>query len=390
MRVNVSNRDPDVEPRVSPESGSRLRPVRGSRARPIIFIAVLFLFFLSLDLLGLAFGLFGKGLAAMLIERTANPFVGLFAGILGTALAQSSSTTTSLTVALVAAGALTVEGAIPIIMGANIGTSVTNTLVSLAHVTRRSEFERAFAGATVHDLFNFITVLILFPLELTTGYLARSAILLGSAVEGIGGLRLLDPLKTIVRPVAMFVVEFLGRSGVATLIVALALLFASLKLLVDLLKAMTSGRAEEVLHRTLFRSPLRAVTAGALMTVMVQSSSITTSVMIPLVAAGVVTLEHVFPFTIGANIGTTVTALVAALSTGSAAAVTVAFSHLLFNVTGSVLIYVPPRMRAVPLALARTLGRLAVRNRLIAIGYVLMVFFVLPFLLILLSGALGA
>lgn len=363
--------------------------MRSPRAwRPVLLVVVLLAFFVGLDLLGLAFGLFGKGFAAMLVEETSNPFVGLFAGILGTALVQSSSTTTSLTVALVAAGALTVEGAIPIIMGANIGTSVTNTLVSLAHVTRRGEFERAFAGATIHDLFNLMTVAILFPLELATGVLARSSVVLASAVEGMGGLKLADPIKMVVRPISNQIIDLLGRSPVLTLVLALALLFLALKLLVDLLKAIMSGKAEQVLHQTLFRSPIAAITAGMLMTVMVQSSSITTSVMIPLVAAGIVTLEQVFPFTIGANIGTTVTALIAALSTGSVAAVTVAFSHLLFNLAGTLAVFVPPPIRRIPIAAARALGRLTVRNRLYAIVYVVGLFFLLPLLLIILSEAL--
>jgi sodium-dependent phosphate cotransporter len=356
--------------------------------RVIALAGVLLAFFLGLDLLGQAFGLFGKGFAAMLVERTSNPFVGLFVGILGTTLVQSSSTTTSLTVALVAAGALTIEGAIPIIMGANIGTSVTNSLVSLGHVTRRNEFERAFAGATVHDLFNLLTVLILFPLEMATGYLARTSTILASGIAGLGGLNLLDPIKLVIRPVALWIVQLLGNGPVLTLIVALALLFVALKMLVDLLKALMSGRAERVLHQTLFRSPIAAISAGLAMTVMVQSSSITTSVMIPLVAAGIVTLPQVFPFTVGANLGTTVTALIAALSTGSIAAVTVACSHLLFNLTGTLLVYVPPPMRAIPMALARALGRMSVRNRLYAVAYVTFVFYVLPFLLIVLTEAL--
>jgi sodium-dependent phosphate cotransporter len=191
----------------------------------------------------------------------------------------------------------------------------------------------------------------------------------------------------VIRPISTAIIQMLGRAPVPTLIVALALLFLGLKLLVDLLKALMSGRAVHVLHKTLFRSPIAAITAGMLMTVMVQSSSITTSVMIPLVAAGIVTLPQVFPFTIGANLGTTVTALIAALSTGSVAAVTVACSHLMFNVTGTLLVFVPPPMRAIPLALARALGRLTVRNRLYAVAYVAAVFFVIPFLLLLLSGA---
>ena len=354
--------------------------------RPVLLLVLLLAFFVGIDLLGLAFGLFGKGLATMLVEQTANPFVGLFAGILGTVLVQSSSTTTSLTVALVAAGGLTVDGAIPVIMGANIGTSVTNTLVSLAHVTRRVEFERAFAGATIHDLFNVITVAIMFPLELATGFLARTSVVLASAVEGMGGLKLADPVKAVVRPISSAIVDLLGRSPVLTVIFALALLFLALKLLVDLLKAIMSARAERVLHGTLFRSPIAAIVAGVVMTVMVQSSSITTSVMIPLVAAGIVSLEQVFPFTVGANLGTTVTALIAALSTGSMAAVTVAFSHLMFNLSGTVIVYVPPPIRRIPIVVARALGRLTVRNRLYAIAYVVVLFFLLPFLLILLSG----
>jgi sodium-dependent phosphate cotransporter len=128
--------------------------------------------------------------------------------------------------------------------------------------------------------------------------------------------------------------------------------------------------------------------AGLVLTVMVQSSSITTSLMIPLVGAGVVTLEQVFPYTIGANIGTTITAMLAALSTGSPAAVTVAFSHLMFNLSASVLIYVPPPLRAIPLYLARGLGRIGSRNRWMAAVYILLVFFGIPLLLLYVTGAL--
>jgi len=353
-----------------------------------LLLILLFAFFVGLDLMGLSFKLFGKGFAEALIERTSNPFVGLFIGILATTLVQSSSTTTSMVVALVAAGALTIEGAIPIIMGANIGTSVTNTLVSLAHVTRREEFQRAFAGATIHDFFNWMAVLILLPLELATGYLAKSAGYLESLLEGVGGIKLLNPLKEVVRPVSDSVVSWLGESGALVLIVGIVLLIGSLKFLVDLLKALMTGRAEKTLHRTLFRSAWSAILAGLIITVMVQSSSITTSLMIPLVGAGVVTLEQVFPFTIGANVGTTITAMLAALSTGSPAAVTVAFSHLMFNISAALLIYVPRFMRAIPLYLARILGRLASENRLLAAAYIVLAFFGLPLLMLFLTGAL--
>lgn len=85
-------------------------------------------------------------------------------GILGTVLVQSSSTFTSIIVAAIGAG-MSVHIAIPMIMGANIGTSVTNTLVAITQIGNRQEFERAFSAATVHDMFNWATVILLFTIE---------------------------------------------------------------------------------------------------------------------------------------------------------------------------------------------------------------------------------
>lgn len=358
-------------------------------ARLLTLAVVLYAFLVGLDMMGIAFKLFGSDFAERLITTTANPFVGLLIGILATSLVQSSSTTTSLTVGLVAAGALTIEGAIPIIMGANVGTSVTNTIVSMAHVTRREEFQRAFAGATLHDFFNLLAVLVLFPLELFTGYLARVSGVLTSVLQGVGGIEMFDPLKAIVRPTAEAISALVRESGTATLVIGIVLLIASLKLLVDLLEVMMSERAEQVLHGTLFRSAGAAIVAGTVMTVMVQSSSITTSAIVPLVGAGIVTLEQLFPFTIGANLGTTITAMLAALSTANPSAVAVAFAHLVFNLTASLLIYLPPPVRRIPLALAARLGKLAGENRMLAAVYILVVFFGIPLLMLFLSGALS-
>jgi len=354
--------------------------------RLVLLAGLLYTFFVGLDLMGLSFKLFGKGLAETLIEQTSNPFVGLFIGILATTLVQSSSTTTSMTVGLVAGGALTIEGAIPIIMGANIGTSVTNTMVALGHMTRPEEFRRAFAGATVHDFFNWMTVLILLPLEISTGYLARTAGALQSVIAEVGGTKLANPLKEIVRPVANWVSGTLGDSGALTLAAGIFFVFLALKFLVDVLRSVFSQRAERLLHKTLFRSAIAAMGAGCLMTAAVQSSSITTSVVIPLVGAGVVSLEQLFPFTIGANIGTTVTAMLAALASGSPAAITVALSHFLFNISGTLLVYPIKAIRNIPLSLARALGDIAVRNRFLAGLYIIVMFYLIPLLMLFVAG----
>jgi sodium-dependent phosphate cotransporter len=349
----------------------------------VLLAVVLYAFLVSIGLLGSSFKLFGKGLASQLIEMTSNPMVGLVAGVLATTLAQSSSTTTSITVSMVAAGALTIEGAIPVIMGANIGTSVTNTLVSMGHITRPEEFRRAMAGATVHDFFNLCCVLLLLPLELATGYLHWIATTMSDLFSGAGGMAFSSPLKAMTEPAVSLLLELVGKNPTIGVILALVLMYIALKFLVDLAKGIVVQRSGRFLNRYLFGAPLVAMLFGVAMTVMVQSSSITTSMVVPLVGAGILTLEAVFPFTLGANVGTTVTAMLAALATGNIAAVTVAFAHLFFNLTGITIIYPIKPLRQIPLALARKLAVLTSQKRMYAIVYVIGVFYVVPLVLIL-------
>ena len=146
-----------------------------------------------------------------------------------------------------------------------------------------------------------------------------------------------------------------------------------------------------MVSRGLYTSPIVAMILGIVVTVMVQSSSITTSLLVPLAGAGLITLEQAFPITIGANIGTTVTAFLAALAvTGpnALAGVTIAVVHLLFNVSATALIYPVTRIREIPLSMARRLARLAVRSKAMAIAYILILFYGLPALFALLNRAL--
>lgn len=351
-------------------------------------VLVLFLFFVSLELMGASFKLMGKDVARVLLETTENPFVGLFIGILVTSLVQSSSTVTSMVVGLVAGGGLTVAGAIPVVMGANVGTSVTNTFVSLGHITRKDEFRRAFAGATVHDFFNLLAVLVLFPLELFTGVISKSAGVLARGVGGLGGADLLSPLKLVTEPVTNAIIGLAGENGGVVLLLGVLGLFVALRYLVVLLRALLLGRSERLLHKYVFGTPMKALLFGVLITVMVQSSSITTSVMVPLVGAGIVTVAQIFPFVLGANVGTTITAILAALvlaaggGAGGEAALQVAFAHLCFNVFGILIIWPLPAVRTIPIRLAEGLGALAIKNRGYAFGYIALVFFILPVLII--------
>ncbi|MXY08414.1 MAG: Na/Pi cotransporter family protein [Rhodothermaceae bacterium] len=358
-------------------------------------LAILFCFFVSLELMGTSMKLLGEGFAEQLIQTTSNPFIALFIGILATSLVQSSSTVTSLAVSAVAGGGLTVAGAIPIVLGANVGTSVTNTIVSLGHIGRKDEFGRAMGAATVHDFFNLLAVAIFFPLELIFGFLSKSSAALASGVTGVGGAELFDFVDVMTAPVVSVLVTLMLDSGVLVLIFGVLLLFFSLRYLVVFLRKLFLGRSERLINRYLFGPAPIALVFGTLVTIMVQSSSITTSITVPLVGAGIVTVAQIFPFVLGANIGTTVTALLASLvlaSGGSvlgAAALQVALAHLIFNCCG-VITFLPLRMiRRIPVRMSELLGVLVVKNRAWAFGYVAFIFFLVPLIIILLTRSLG-
>jgi len=329
--------------------------------------------------------LFGKDFSETLIATTSNPFVGLFIGILATSIIQSSSSTTSIVVGMVAGGALTIDTAIPIIMGANIGTSITNTIASLPQINRSNEFKRAFAAATVHDFFNFLSVIILFPLQLATNFLGLLSFEMEKIFAGVGGLNFLSPVKAITKPVVELVKEYFREIDLPWLmfVISLLLLFIALKYMVSSLKVIVVSRAKDWFDKYLFKTAIRAFTVGIILTIMVQSSSITTSLIVPMAGAGLLTLEQIFPYTLGSNIGTTITAILAALITGNVAAVTVAFAHTLFNISGIVIFW---PLKKLPITMARKFAELSIKNKLIPIAYVLIVFFIIPLLVIYLSN----
>ncbi len=329
-------------------------------------------------MLGKAFKMFSGGIVGNLIESASDPLLGLFVGILATTLVQSSSTTTSLVVAMVGGGSMPIETAIPIVMGANIGTSVTNTLVSLGHIGPGREFERAFAASTIHDFFNIFAVVMLFPLQVTTNFLGVLSSRLAELFAEVGGLTFASPLKMLTGPAVKAAANALEGHPWLMLIFALVIMFSSLRYLVVLLKALVIGRVESFFDSTLFANAGRAMIFGLLITVLVQSSSITTSLAVPLAGAGILSLIQIFPYTLGANIGTTITAILAALAVGEVSAVTVAFAHLLFNICGIALIWPIPAIRRIPLNLARRFAVVAASHRWLAIAYILVCFYALP------------
>lgn len=457
-----------------------------------IFVLVfLYLFICSLGLMGSAFQVLAGKTAGDIFSQNeimSNPITGLIIGILVTVLVQSSSTSTSIFVTMAAAGLIEVRTGVPLIMGANIGTSVTNTIVSLGQSGKREEFRKAFAGATVHDIFNLLSVLVLLPIELISGYLRHLAdAIVGDFGTVDKGKKLPDMLKVITKPLTSKIIsvnktviknivkdidetdssmvtmwckrsprieavntsilyyndtevqklpanvssnssdvftqweernrtiklglcqtsDFLfantgmtdGGVGAILLIISLVAMCICLTGMVKLLTSLLKGNLARIIKKVInakFKKPFGWVTGylsilvGAGLTIIVQSSSVFTSSITPLVGIGVISLNRMFPLTLGSNIGTTTTGLLAAFaSSGDKVnnALKLAICHLFFNISGIIIWYPIPVVRAIPINAAKALGNKTAKHRWFAVAYLIIVFFIIPAILLGLSLA---
>jgi len=343
---------------------------------------ILALYCFLVGIKGLSSGIkaLGGDFANQIMTTTSNPFISLLVGILATTLFQSSSTTTSIIVGMVSSGAVTLSGAIPMIMGANIGTTVTNTIVSMGHIRRGNEFKRAFSAATHHDIFNVLSVIILLPLEIAFGIIEKTATGLGTLLFGTVSTDEVfkSPIKTAIKWGSKHVESLSFDNTTLYIILSVLLTFAMLFFIVKLLRSLVLDNIQQYFDQYIFKSAARAMLFGILLTIMVQSSSITTSTIVPLAGAGVVRLHQLYPFTIGANVGTTVTALLASL-TLNVTAMVAGFAHLFFNIFGIVIIFLNPLLKNIPLDLADWISEKAVKNRFIPLFYLILFFFIIPF-----------
>ncbi|XP_065177905.1 sodium-dependent phosphate transport protein 2B-like [Sycon ciliatum] len=462
-------------------------------------LGLLYIFVCSLSLMGSAFQLLGGKQAGETLSNSSlfnNPVAALVLGVLVTVLLQSSSTTTSIIISMTASEILQVKQAIFMVMGANIGTSVTNTIVSMTQITSRDEFRLAFSGATVHDVFNFLTALTLLPVEAVSGYLLHlsTAIVDSWHLDSSNKGTQQELLKAITKPLTNRVVQidkkplqliaegklnatdaqllkqycssftrrldnctvtavlstgppavanvsnvttsptiaseavtvatsavqdsltnytlnaldetclreeqvpcdylFHGSSlpesavGAILLVWSLVMLCVSLVLMVKVLTRLLRGQLSKSAKSTVNADfPGRAavltgyfaILIGAGLTMLVQSSSVFTSSLTPLVGLGIIDLERMYPLTLGANIGTTITGMLAGLASSNVElAMKVAMAHLFFNITGILLFYPIPPLRRIPLRAARFLGATTAKYRWFAIAYLIILFLVCP------------
>jgi sodium-dependent phosphate cotransporter len=360
-------------------------------------VGLIYVILLAVGMVGSGFKTATGGEAKELFAFAANPFLALIIGTMCTALIQSSSTVTSIIVGLVAGG-LPVSMAIPMIMGANIGTTITNTLVSLGHVRDKKEFKEAFAAATIHDFFNLLSVVIFLPLEIFFNILEKTSavvaqFLVGGDSMSIKGLNFIKPITKPIISASKDLISSMGLEsnmvGALMITLGIGLIFFAITFIGKLLKELMVGKAKQILHSTIGRGPISGITSGTIVTVLVQSSSTTTSLMVPLVGSGVFKVRDIYPFTLGANIGTCITALLAATAVSGENAVfamQIAIVHLIYNVTGVIVIYGIPFLRNIPLIMADKLATASSEKKLYAVSYIVGVFFIVPGLLVFASN----
>jgi len=425
----------------------------------------LYLFVCSLTFLSTSFRILGgRNLSSLFSdsEVLSNPIVGVMIGILVTVLVQSSATSTSIIVSLVSAG-VEVRHAVPMIFGSNVGTSVTNTIVSMTQAGDRESFRRAFAAATVHDMFNWLSVVVMVILEVSTGALEHitgkivdvmplddgpanfTVAAASEGKEGSGGGP--DLLKALTKPFTDkivqldkkillgwsfnkpeyenitsllksdcdaakegepcdFLLSIMGQNGwglndtwlgLFLLAFSLALLCGCLIALMKILNSMLGSQMAGFIQKTInaeipyvpWLTGYLFIAVGAVITIIVRSSSVFTSTLTPLCGAGLVTLETAYPMTLGSNIGTTTTSILASLAAEGKylkPSVQIALVHLFFNIIGILIFYPIPIMR-IPIPMAKRLGDLTARYRWFAGFYLVFMFFLLPALVFLLSLA---
>ncbi|TYZ62070.1 hypothetical protein PybrP1_004473 [[Pythium] brassicae (nom. inval.)] len=379
----------------------------------IFALASLYFFMVAVKLIGegftLALGCDTKGA----FDFASNPVAGLMVGTIATALLHSSGTVTSIVVALVGAGGMTIRQGVYVIMGANIGTCVTCIMVAFGQVGDRSRFQRAMAAATVHDMYNIWSVFVMFPIEVLFHPLEELSKAMSNAKTSSGAFK--SPVDVIVNPLTekIIVVDksgiykiatgeklcvpgksfikkgaFKGTSmsdgsvGAIVVCIGFVILVCALLSLVHMLAKVFMGPTKKLVARLLNYNGYVNIFVGTLITFTVHSSTVVTSTLTPLAGLGVITLEQVYPLVIGANLGTTGTALLASLVTGKADSVAIALVHFWFNVFGIFLFYPIPITRKPILNWARSLAFWSASWPFSAVLFLLTLFIVAPGILL--------
>ena len=235
----------------------------------------------------------GSGLRTLLRKITTNRIAGFLTGLGVTAVIQSSSATTVMVVGFVNSGLMTLSQAINVIMGANVGTTVTSWILSLGAIDSGNVF-----------------VQLLKPTSFT-------------------------PVLALIGIIYYMFCKNEKKKDTGVILLGFAILMFGMETMSGAVKGLKDIPAFQELF-LLFRNPILGVIAGAVLTALIQSSSASVGILQALSATGQVTIGATIPIIMGQNIGTCVTALISSVGTNKNAR-RASIVHLLFNIIGTVI-----------------------------------------------------
>jgi len=308
-----------------------------SRKDYVLMAVSIYLFVSSIEMIKISAKALGHGGVDYIVGLIRGPITGVFAGWFGTALVQSSGAFDSIVVALVSAGVIPMITAVGIILGAEVGTTITSLLVSVMGYMRRNieMFKSTFIIALIHFWYNVGTLLICLTLELSLGVFSNIALIGRDFFSQVPGMALIPSVFDLVSPWVKFVLRYVP--GWIGLIGGCVLLIFALSRSERYMTRVFKTDVNRRLLNTAFGSVTKSLLAGFIFTVLVPSTSVMVSLLIPLAAAGIIDASYnILPYILGANIGTVFDVMIASLATGDPAAIGVWLVHLANNIIGAV------------------------------------------------------
>ncbi|KAE9552278.1 hypothetical protein FO519_004524 [Halicephalobus sp. NKZ332] len=372
-------------------------------------------------------------------EWICNPVRAAILGMLLAAIVQSGSALITILVGMVAARIITVARAIPIMMGSEIGSALPNALTTMSHFGNRAYFRRAFAGNAMNDIMNFLTIIVLLPLEIVaspiekiSAFMVRPFSNITTEFHGLNDLTEYflekviqidyDTLEDIVThelnmssndfsTIALRCVNLTTKEvypfcpyehlfaysfwrdleiGFVLFFTALIVMMLCLYGIVRIMQNLLAGRIAILLRKLMdkklpypfgWATNVVTVVSGALIVVVVQSSNVLTTILTPMVGKGIVTFSRYNLLCAGAAVGNTFVGIVAALSSAPGRhqeAIQMALCQAIFNILGIILFYPLPFVKRVPDELAMKLGNKTAKYRWFALVYIATVYFLVP------------
>lgn len=306
------------------------RSALGSIVAIYFFVSAIVLIKSSAEIMGVSL----TEKIVLLIKDTTSA---VFAGWISTALLHSSGAFDSIVVAFTASGVMPLNLSVATIIGAEMGTTVTPFLIStLEKLKKKSHSDASFNITITHVLYNLITLMLFYPLELFFGVftkIAENGSRIFLRVPWLGEIPdILDVLTPWVDPLIERIPPWVG------LIIGGLLLIIALGAVEEYMTTIFSMPRSWNLIRSTFTDPKRSFIAGFIFTILVPSTTVMVSLLVPLASSGVIRTEYyILPYILGANIGTVFDVMIAAFATGDPISLGVWLVHLTINLVGAIL-----------------------------------------------------